>query len=89
MQLTINGVAHEVDARGADGHGAPTLPCQACHQTTNTTDGRVPGAPSWHLAPLSMVWEGMIKAQICEQLKESGAKRRPSHREAGYRAHES
>src|SRR5262245_38971454 len=22
--------------RGKDGHGAPTQPCQTCHQTTNT-----------------------------------------------------
>jgi hypothetical protein len=56
--------------RGADGHGAPTLQCQTCHQTANTADGRVPGAPNWHLAPLSMVWEGLGKAQICEQLKD-------------------
>jgi hypothetical protein len=31
--------------RGKDGHGAPTQPCQTCHQTTNTADGFVPGEP--------------------------------------------
>jgi hypothetical protein len=56
--------------RGEDGHGAPTLPCQTCHQATNTADGSVPGAPNWHLAPSSMKWEGLTKQQICEQMKD-------------------
>ena len=56
--------------RGKDGHGAPTQPCQTCHQTTNTADGFVPGVVDWHLAPLSMLWEGLSKAQICEQMKD-------------------
>jgi hypothetical protein len=56
--------------RGKDGHGAPTLPCQTCHQATNTADGSLPGAPNWHLAPLSMKWEGLTKRQICEQIKD-------------------
>src|SRR5215831_13987549 len=56
--------------RGKDGHGAPTQACQTCHQATNTADGFVPGVPDWHLAPLSMLWEGQTKAQICEQMKD-------------------
>src|SRR3989475_10087659 len=28
--------------RGKDDHGAPTQPCQTCHQATNTADGFVP-----------------------------------------------
>jgi len=56
--------------RGKDGHGAPTLPCQMCHQAMNTADGALPGAPNWHLAPLSMKWEGLTKQQICEQMKD-------------------
>src|SRR5262249_54065378 len=56
--------------RGVDGHGAPTQPCQTCHQATNTADGFVPGVATWHLAPLSMLWEGKTKAQICEQMKD-------------------
>ena len=56
--------------RGADGHGAPTQQCQTCHQTTNTGGGIVPGAKGWSLAPLSMLWEGRTKAQICEQIKD-------------------
>jgi hypothetical protein len=57
--------------RGADGHGAPTLPCQSCHQTTNSGPGGfVPGAAGWSLAPLSMLWEGRTNVQICEQIKD-------------------
>src|SRR5262250_1126697 len=56
--------------RGADGHGSPAQPCQTCHQTTNTADGFVPGVADWHLAPLSMLWEGKTKSQICEQMKD-------------------
>ena len=56
--------------RGRDGHGAPTQPCQTCHQTTNTGDGFVPGVADWRLAPLSMLWEGRSAQQICEQMKD-------------------
>jgi len=56
--------------RGADGHGPPAQPCQTCHQTTNTADGFVPGVADWRLAPLSMLWEGLTKAQICAQIKD-------------------
>jgi hypothetical protein len=54
---------------GKDGHGAPTQPCQTGHQTTNTADGFVPGVKDWHLAPVSMLWEGRSEEQICEQMK--------------------
>src|SRR3989449_11779624 len=50
--------------RGKDGHGAPTQPCQTCHQAMNTAEGFVPGVATWRLAPLSMLWEGRTKAQI-------------------------
>src|SRR5258708_31822192 len=56
--------------RGADGHGAPTQPCQTCHQASNTADGFVPGVATWRLAPPSMLWEGRTEAQICEQMKD-------------------
>jgi len=56
--------------RGKDGHGAPTQPCQTCHQATNTAEGFVPGVATWSLAPLSMLWEGRTKEQICEQMKD-------------------
>ena len=56
--------------RGKDGHGAPTQPCQTCHQATNTADDFVPGVATWRLAPLSMLWEGRTNRQICEQVKD-------------------
>jgi hypothetical protein len=56
--------------RGADGLGAPSLNCLACHQAANSPDGKVPGAPHWHLAPLTMSWAGLSKGQICAQLKD-------------------
>jgi len=56
--------------RGKDGHGAPTQRCQTCHQATNTADGFVPGVATWELAPLSMLWEGKTKGQICQQMKD-------------------
>jgi len=65
--------------RGKDGHGAPTQQCQTCHQATNTADGFVPGVATWHLAPLSMLWEGRTRRQICEQMKDparNGGRRR-------------
>ena len=56
--------------RGAEGKGAATLQCAACHQSANSHDGKVPGAPNWHLAPLSMGWEGLNEAQLCNALKD-------------------
>jgi hypothetical protein len=56
--------------RGKDGHGAATLQCAACHQAKNTPDGKVPGVPNWHLAPVSMSWEALTKAQICQSIKD-------------------
>ncbi len=56
--------------RGKNDHGAPTQPCQTCHQATNTADGFVPGVATWALAPVSMKWEGLTKAEICEELKD-------------------
>jgi hypothetical protein len=50
---------------------APTMQCFACHQASNTHDGRVPGAPNWHLAPLSMGWEDLhTDKALCEALKD-------------------
>jgi hypothetical protein len=56
--------------RGSAGLGAPTQPCQTCHQATNTADGFVPGVATWRLAPVSMKWEGLTKQEICEQMKD-------------------
>ncbi|HSI05563.1 MAG: Isoquinoline 1-oxidoreductase subunit [Myxococcota bacterium] len=56
--------------RGPDNHGVPGMECSSCHQDTNLELARVPGAPSWHLAPIEAVWLGRTPAQICEQLKD-------------------
>jgi hypothetical protein len=56
--------------RGADGHGAATLPCDTCHGAANFDPAHVPGHPEWHLAPLAMAWEGRSLGQICEQIKD-------------------
>ena len=56
--------------RGKDGHGSAVLQCAACHQAANTAQGKVPGAPNWHLAPLSMRWQGLDKKAVCLQMRD-------------------
>jgi hypothetical protein len=56
--------------RGADGHGAPGMMCATCHHAANYDPAGVPGHPDWHLAPLSMGWQGRSVAQICDQIKD-------------------
>lgn len=56
--------------RGPDGRGTPAMRCTTCHQTVNTADGRVPGAPHWHLAPRPMGWEGLGDGELCRALKD-------------------
>lgn len=56
--------------RGPKGTGAVTLQCATCHQSGNSYDGKVPGAPNWHLAPLSMGWENLNEAELCGALKD-------------------
>lgn len=65
------GVLHAQQVvRGKDGHGSAVLQCAACHQAGNTAQGKVPGAPNWHLAPLSMRWQGLDKKGVCEQMRD-------------------
>ena len=59
-----------VVVRGKDGHGAPGLACTTCHGGANFDPARVPGDPHWHLAPLSMAWEGKSIGYLCNQLKD-------------------
>ncbi|HSW23032.1 MAG TPA: hypothetical protein VLJ62_09710, partial [Burkholderiaceae bacterium] len=66
--------------RGADGKGTAPMQCSACHQESNSSDGYVPGAPAWHLAPLSMGWEqARGDKELCEALLD---KKRNGNREA-------
>src|SRR4029450_3532188 len=51
-----DGRAHGQHAvRGAEGHGAPGLPCSTCHAAQNPPasygPSMPPGAPNWHLPP--------------------------------------
>lgn len=60
---------------GSEGHGAPGLPCAACHRAANVaTVGAavrsIPGNPKWALAPARMAWEGQSLGHICEQIKD-------------------
>jgi hypothetical protein len=57
--------------RGKDGHGAPGLACTTCHGGANFDPARIPGDPNWHLAPVSMAWEGKSAGYICNQLKDT------------------
>jgi hypothetical protein len=45
--------------RGSVGLGVPAFTCAACHQRANADSAGVPGAPGWHLAPLSMKWQDL------------------------------
>ena len=47
------------------------MECSSCHQDKNLEIARVPGAPKWALAPISMAWAGKTPSQICEQVKDS------------------
>jgi hypothetical protein len=59
--------------RGADDKGATGLRCASCHQTQNMAASRVPGAPHWQLAPLSMGWEGKSLKELCRALVDLAA----------------
>jgi hypothetical protein len=56
--------------RGDDGHGAPGLRCEACHQAANYDAVGMPGQKDWHLAPRSMALQGRSLPEICAQLKD-------------------
>jgi hypothetical protein len=59
--------------RGPDGKGVAGLNCVSCHQSQNSDATGVPGAPGWHLAPLSMRWQdasdrALSSAAVCRAL---------------------
>jgi hypothetical protein len=56
--------------RGPEDRGVVGMECTSCHQDRNLEHARVPGAPNWHLAPLSMAWVGKSPRAVCEQLKD-------------------
>ncbi|TWT19045.1 hypothetical protein FQY83_11770 [Luteimonas marina] len=62
--------------RGPEGHGAPGLPCSACHGEKNPPDSygphAPPGAPHWALPPpdRKMAWIGLPAAELCAMIKD-------------------
>ncbi len=56
--------------RGPEDKGVVGMECTSCHQDRNLELSRVPGAPGWHVAPLSMAWVGKGPDGLCEQLKD-------------------
>lgn len=54
--------------RGPDDMGFVNARCAACHRDENNVHSGVPGAPNWHLAPLSMGWQGLNDAELCAAL---------------------
>jgi len=56
--------------RGTSDRGAAGLPCSTCHQTENNPVSGIPGKPNWHIAPLSMGWEGLSDADLCRAFKD-------------------
>lgn len=63
--------AHQQNVvRGEDGLGFVNMRCTSCHREENNLNSGVPGAPAWHLAPLSMGWQGLSDADLCTTLKD-------------------
>jgi hypothetical protein len=56
--------------RGPDDKGAIAMRCTGCHQSANFEPAGVPGHPLWHVAPLSMAWQGKSLGEICAQIKD-------------------
>ena len=56
--------------RGPDDLGFTNMRCTSCHREENNPNSGVPGAPTWHLAPLSMGWQGLSNAELCTTLKD-------------------
>ena len=54
--------------RGPYGFGMTAMQCSNCHRATNSDDGHVPGNPRWHLAPITMAWQGKSLGDICRLL---------------------
>lgn len=59
--------------RGPDNLGFVNARCTACHRSENNDHTGVPGAENWHLAPLSMGWQGLTDADLCKTLKDETA----------------
>ena len=76
------GVRHAMGVmRGAEGHGAPGLPCATCHGESNPPasygPNAPPGAPHWGLPPPEhkMAWIGLSPSELCASIKSKKALR--------------
>jgi mono/diheme cytochrome c family protein len=63
--------------RGPADEGVSALSCGSCHQEKNADSTGVPGAPFWHLAPLSMRWQDrndrpLSSSAICQSVRSQG-----------------
>ena len=56
--------------RGPDDLGFVNVRCNACHRDENNSYSGVPGAPNWHLAPITMGWQGLNDGELCSTLKD-------------------
>jgi hypothetical protein len=56
--------------RGPDDLGYVNMRCDSCHRAENNQYSGVPGAPTWHLAPIGMGWQGLDTATLCTTLKD-------------------
>ncbi len=54
--------------RGPDDRGLPWAGCTSCHGEANNNATGIPGRPDWHMAPLSMGWEGLSDTRLCHRL---------------------
>lgn len=56
---------------GASRDGSDSIPCSACHGSTNSNlEHGPPGAPHWGLAPVEMNWWQKSSQEVCEQIKD-------------------
>jgi hypothetical protein len=54
--------------RGSENKGVAVLRCAFCHASNNNNTNGIPGRPDWHMAPLSMGWEGLSLPDLCRVL---------------------
>jgi len=54
--------------RGPHDDGMPAMHCSTCHQAHPNEVVGVPGAPHWHVAPMSMGWIGLSSGDLCRTL---------------------
>ena len=66
--------------RGPTDRGLPAMTSASCHQRHNDDRAGIPGAPHWRLAPKSMGWSGLSRAQLCTALldRSKNGGRRPA-----------